>query len=100
MPFRLKPTPAGASSVGYQRTSPSKAEVFEHVHRTDDTDYLQEVARELGAPDHTIGKGVPKEGNESREKHADHKESPLYPEETPWPKITTKAPFRLRENKS
>jgi hypothetical protein len=97
MPFRIVATPKGAPATGSRKIAPSKAAVFEHVHRTDDDDDLPEVAREMGAPDREIGKGAPKEGNpSSHEKHDDHLESPLYPESKPWPKVATRLPFKVR----
>jgi len=95
MALKIRKTPIGVTSKENRVRSPSKALIFEHVRRTDDDDDLQEVARELGAPDHTVGNGSPKEVGKS-EAH-DHIESPIYPDALPWEKVKVKAPYKLRK---
>jgi len=98
MSFRIRPTPQGSVNAGMKVLAAPKAEVFEHVHRTDDYDDLFEAAKELGAPDHEVGSTTPTEGNASAShSHSDHVEVPIYPDAIPWPKVTAKTPYKLKE---
>ena len=72
----------------------SKARVFEHVNRTDDDDDIVEAGIEEGSPDREVGSLTP--SGRRGEGHADHVESPVYPDALPWPPVVAKKPYKLK----
>ena len=99
MPFRIRPTPTVNVNAGRKITAQSHAAIIEAAHNVDDWDDLPELAREMGAPDHEVGAGSPKEGGGTHEGKADHIQTPIYPDAIPWEpeRAVDHKPFKLKE---